>query len=203
MQLEFIPLIIIAYLSGALPWSVWLGKRFSGIDPRTEIDRNPGAANAFRTAGKSVGIIVLILDFLKAFVPVAIARWVINIPDTPLLLIAIAPMFGHAFSVFLRFRGGRGITSLFGVWAGLTFYEVPIILGLATILLTFLVKNDELKTLLIPVIACVFLILMGKPSWMIVLAVTQLLILLAKIIPFYIESSRQLAVDNPQQDSKS
>jgi acyl phosphate:glycerol-3-phosphate acyltransferase len=202
MQLEFILVILIAYLSGSLPWSVWLGKRFSGIDPRTQTDGNPGAANAFRTAGKSVGALVLILDFLKAFVPVATARWVINIPDTPLLLIAIAPMFGHAFSVFLRFRGGRGITSLFGVWTGLTFYEVPIILGLATIVLTFLIKNDELKTLLIPIVTCVFLILMDKPSWMIVLAIIQFLILLAKIIPFYMESSKQLTYDNSHLDGK-
>ena len=198
MQLQIILLLSIAYISGSLPWSVWLGKQFSGIDPRTLTDGNPGAANAFRSAGKSVGIAVLILDFLKAFIPVAIARWVFNLPDIALFLIAFAPMFGHAFSLFLRFRGGRGITALFGVWAGLTLYEVPIVLGFVAIVSTFIIKNDELKTLLIPIVAGIYLVVMGKPSWMILLAFTQLLIILAKIIPFYIESSKQSAYDtNP------
>ena len=198
MSLNEILLLSIAYMSGSLPWSVWLGKRFSGIDPRSVSDGNPGATNAFRTAGKSVGIAVLILDFLKAFIPVVIARWVMNISDVPLLLIAIAPMFGHAFSVFLRFRGGRGITALFGVWAGLTLYEVPILLGLVAITSTFIIKNDELKTLLIPIVAGFYLALTGKPSWMILLAIVQLLIILAKIIPFYIKSSKQPAYDTNQ-----
>jgi len=194
MSLDNILLMSIAYISGSIPWSVWLGTQFSGIDPRSATDRNPGAANAFRMAGRRIGFAVLILDFLKAFIPVFLARWIFNLPDFPLLMIAIAPMFGHAFSVFLRFRGGRGITSLFGVWAGLTLYEVPIVLGLITIILTFIIKNDELKTLLIPIIACMYLVIMGKPNWMIGLAIVQLLILLAKIIPFYLTSSQQTSI---------
>lgn len=190
MSFEIILLLVIAYMSGSLPWSVWLGKRFSGIDPRSETDGNPGAANAFRTAGKSVGIAVLVLDFLKAFIPVAIARWLLDLPDLSLFLIAFAPMFGHAFSVFLRFRGGRGITSLFGVWAGLTLYEVPLVLGFVAISSTFIIKNDEVKTLLLPIVACIYLIATGKPTWMILLAVAQLAILLVKIIPFYLSSSK-------------
>jgi acyl phosphate:glycerol-3-phosphate acyltransferase len=191
MSLDDLLLISIAYMSGSLPWSVWLGKRISGVDPRSATDGNPGAANAFRMAGRGVGITVLILDFLKAFIPVFIAGWIFNLPDLALLLVAIAPMFGHAFSVFLRFRGGRGITSLFGVWAGLTLYEVPIVLGLITIISTFVIKNDELKTLLIPIAVCAYLIIMGKPSWMIGLAIAQLLVLVLKIVPFYMASSRQ------------
>jgi len=191
MPFDNILLLIIAYISGSLSWSVWLGKRFSGIDPRTESDGNPGAANAFRTAGKSVGVVVLVLDFLKAFIPVAIARWIFDLPDTPLFLIAFAPMFGHAFSVFLRFRGGRGITSMFGVWAGLTLYEVPLVLGFVAISSTFIIKNDELKTLLLPIVACIYLIATDKPSWMIALAVAQLIILLVKIIPYYLASSEE------------
>ncbi len=190
MPFETILLLIIAYISGSIPWSVWLGKRFSGIDPRTESDGNPGAANAFRTAGKSVGIAVLVLDFLKAFIPVLIARWLLDLPDTSLLLITFAPMFGHAFSVFLRFRGGLGITSLFGVWAGLPLYEVPLVLGVFAIASTFIIKNDELKTLLLPIVACIYLIAISKPTWMILLAITQLVILVVKIIPYYLASSK-------------
>lgn len=196
MSLNLIILICIAYLSGSLPWSVWLGRRLSGVDPRTASDGNPGAVNAFRTAGKSIGIAVLILDFLKAFIPVLIARWVFNLPDFALLLVVFAPMFGHAFSVFLRFRGGRGITSLFGVWAGLTLYEVPLVIGIFAIISTVAIKNDELTTFLIPIVACVYLLIMGKPSWMIGLAIAQLLTLIMKVTPFYLASSRQPTQQN-------
>jgi acyl phosphate:glycerol-3-phosphate acyltransferase len=191
MSLDFVLFVSIAYISGSLPWSVWLGKRFSGVDPRTATDGNPGAANAFRTGGRNIGATVLILDFLKAFIPVFIARWILNLPDSQLFLIAFAPMFGHAFSVFLRFRGGRGITALFGVWAGLTLYEVPMILGLGAIIATFLIKNDELKTLLLPLIGCGFLLVLDKPLWMVGLAIAQFAILLSKIIPFYLASPKQ------------
>jgi acyl phosphate:glycerol-3-phosphate acyltransferase len=110
--------LLLCYLSGALPWSVWLGQLFFRVDPRTQRDRNPGAANAFRAAGWRLGVAVLVLDFLKAFLPVAAARWVVGFPAYLLLWLAVVPTIGHAFSVFLRFRGGRGIVVMFGVWAG-------------------------------------------------------------------------------------
>ncbi len=190
MSPDFIPYLVLAYISGSLPWSVWLSKRFSGRDPRAFADGNPGAANAFRAAGKRLGILVLILDFLKAFLPVFIARWILNLPAEALFWIALAPMFGHAFSVFLRFRGGRGLTSLFAVWTGLTLYQVPIIMGITAIVSTRFIKNDELKTLLIPIVACIYFLFSGKPTWMIALIVTQFLIILLKIIPFYLASSK-------------
>lgn len=190
MKLEILFLIALAYISGAIPWSVWLSKRFSGSDPRNAPDSNPGAANAFRSAGWRVGLAVLILDFLKAFIPVFIARWFLNLPDAQLFWIALAPMFGHAFSIFLRLRGGRGITAMFGVWTGLTLYEVPIVLGITAIISTRFIKNDEVKTLLIPIIACAYLLLMSKPNWIILLVLAQLLIIIGKLVPFYLKFSK-------------
>src|SRR6188768_3565708 len=66
MSLSFIALLILSYLSGALPWSVWLGKLFFRVDPRSQTDGNPGAANAFRVGGWPLGVSVLLLDFFKA-----------------------------------------------------------------------------------------------------------------------------------------
>jgi acyl phosphate:glycerol-3-phosphate acyltransferase len=191
MSPDFLLMLVIAYISGALPWSVWLSQRVSGIDPRTVADGNPGAANAFRTAGWRVGVIVLVLDSLKAFIPVLVARYLLNFVDGQLFWIALAPMLGHAFSLFLRLRGGRGLTSMFGVWAGLTLHEVPLVLGITAIIATRLIKNDELKTLLIPVVAGIYLLLRDKPDWMLWLILAQLLIMLAKIIPFYLQKAHE------------
>jgi acyl phosphate:glycerol-3-phosphate acyltransferase len=109
----FFAWLMISYLSGALPWAVWLGKCLYGVDPRQEGDGNPGAINAFRAGGRRLGITVLILDFLKAFTPVFIARWGLGFATDQLFWIAFMPSLGHAFSIFLRFRGKRTLVPWF------------------------------------------------------------------------------------------
>src|SRR5579859_2670941 len=98
----FILWLIACYIAGALPWSVWLGRLVYRVDPREQRDRNPGAANAFRAAGWRLGIPVLALDFFKAVIPVAAARWLVGFPTQELMWLAFLPTLGHAFSVFLR-----------------------------------------------------------------------------------------------------
>lgn len=180
----FIVWLIICYLAGAIPWSVWMGKRLSSVDPRDQPDHNPGAANAFRAGGWRLGTAVLLLDFCKAFLPVAIARWLIRFPDNQLFWLALMPTVGHAFSVFLRFRGGRGIVTMFGVWTALTLYLAPAIMGLTAIAALFVLKNDEGRSIAIPLLLIVFLLLTGAPGWMIALACAQLAVLGAKIAVF-------------------
>lgn len=192
----FPALLVLAYLSGAIPWSVWLGKLFYGVDPRHESDGNPGASNAFRAGGWKLGIVVLVLDFLKGFVPVFIAKWGLQLPDSQLFWVALMPTLGHGFSIFLRFRGGRGLDTLFGVWAGLTLYEAPLVMGGAAIMATLTLKNDALKSLTIPAALIAYLVVTGKPVWMMLLALVQLSILVAKLGVFYRSSARR----NPRDD---
>jgi len=173
--------LIVAYLSGALPWSVWLGKRFFSADPRDQSDKNPGAANAYRVGGWRLGVVVLLLDFCKAFLPVVAARWLGGFPDAQLFWLAFMPTLGHAFSVFLRFRGGRGIVTMFGVWAGLTLFQAPLVMGLTAIVATLLVKNDEYRSLAIPLVLIAYLLVASFPTWMVLLAVAQLAVLAGKI----------------------
>lgn len=189
MTVSFLILLLAAYLSGALPWSVWLGRLFAHTDPRTQPDGNPGAANAFRVGGWRVGALVLILDFLKGFLPVFVAKWGLLVPESQLFWVALMPVLGHAFSVFLRFRGGRALDTLFGVWSGLTLYEVPLVMGGAAIAGVLALKNDALRSLAIPLVLIAYLLLTGKPPWMLALAFVQLLILLGKLGVFYRASS--------------
>ena len=148
---------------------------------RQQRDGNPGAANAFRAAGWRLGLPVLVLDFSKAFLPVAGACWVVGFRDQQLFWIACMPSMGHAFSVFLRFRGGRGIAVMFGVWAGLTLYAVPLVMGATAFAGLILLQNDEYRTLAIPLVLIAFLLVTGAERWMVLLAVVQLLILATKI----------------------
>src|SRR5271165_6150750 len=129
----FLLWLALAYLAGAIPWSVWLGQWIFHVDPRLQGDGNPGTANAFRAAGWRLGVSVLVLDFFKAFIPVALAYWIARFPGSELFWIALMPSIGHAYSIFLRFRGGRALVVLFGVWSGLTLYLVPSIMGIAAV----------------------------------------------------------------------
>jgi acyl phosphate:glycerol-3-phosphate acyltransferase len=190
--------VLLAYFAGALPWSVWLGKSLFQTDPREQADGNPGAANAFRAAGWRLGIVVLLLDFFKAAIPVGLARWAFDFSSGELFWIALMPTVGHAFSVFLRFHGGRGIVVMFGVWAGLTLYHAPLVMGAAALLSLVVFRNDTYRTLAIPLALIAYLLLSAAPLWMVWLGFAQLLVLLMKIGAFYLRPPGRTRAEGAQ-----
>ncbi len=118
--------ILVAFLCGSLPFSVWLGRIFLGLDVRHLGDGNPGAANVFRAGNRAAGFLALLLDISKAAAPVGLAYFNFGIRGVPMFLIAIAPMLGHVFSPFLGFRGGKAISTALGVWIGLTIWKASL-----------------------------------------------------------------------------
>jgi glycerol-3-phosphate acyltransferase PlsY len=126
-----IAMVFIAFLSGSLPFSVWLGRLLLGVDVRKYGDGNPGAVNTFRTGNKLVGVLTLALDISKAAAPVGLAYFNLGIRGADMALIALAPILGHAFSPFLRFRGGKALATALGVWIGLTIWKasLPAVVG--------------------------------------------------------------------------
>jgi glycerol-3-phosphate acyltransferase PlsY len=132
--METLILIIIAYLLGSIPTSVWIGKYFYGIDIREHGSGNAGATNTFRVLGKKPGIIVLIIDILKGSAAVSLAYWFEDVlPANEFIDIeiglAIACVFGHIFPVFAGFRGGKGVATLLGA----TIIITPISCALALV----------------------------------------------------------------------
>lgn len=110
-------LVIAGYLCGSLPTGLWLG-RWAGVDVRQSGSGNIGATNVARTAGLWSGILTLAGDIAKGFVPVAVARALLA--DQGLIaVVGLAAFFGHIFSIFLRFSGGKGVATGFGVFLGL------------------------------------------------------------------------------------
>src|SRR5512140_2315364 len=85
--------IPLAFLCVSLPFSVWLGKILVGLDVRKFGDGNPGAANAFRTGNKLVGLLVLLLDISKAAAPVSWAYLNLEIRGIPMVLIVLVGIF--------------------------------------------------------------------------------------------------------------
>lgn len=121
-----IALILFAFFCGSLPFSVWLGKIFLGLDIRQFGDGNPGATNVFRAGNNLIGLFALMLDISKAAAPVGLAYYSLDIRGFPMLLIAIAPLLGSVFSPFLGFKGGKSIATALGVWIGLTIWKASL-----------------------------------------------------------------------------
>jgi glycerol-3-phosphate acyltransferase PlsY len=131
--------ILAAFLCGSLPFSVWLGKMAFGVDVRKHGDGNPGAYNAFKAGNAILGFIILILDISKAAAPVGLAYFNLNFRGLSMFFIAIAPVLGHVFSPFLRFKGGKALAAVLGVWIGLTIWKasLPAVVAVATGVMLF------------------------------------------------------------------
>jgi len=119
---------LLFFFIGAIPFSYLLGKLFN-LDITRFGDKNPGAYNAFSAGGIKLGLPSLLMDFLKGAVPVFLYKNQITEMDFTIIPVSIAPVLGHAFSPFLRFKGGKAIAVSFGIWAGLTTYQAPMIIG--------------------------------------------------------------------------
>jgi acyl phosphate:glycerol-3-phosphate acyltransferase len=151
-----------AFLSGALPFAVWLaGRRVRRVG-----DGNPGAANAWRVGGWRTGVAVLLFDFLKGALPVAAAHYGAHLTGWPLALIAVMPVAGHALSPFLRGRGGKALTVTFGIWAGLTLWQAPLALGVCMVLFYSVQRADAWSALLSMAGLLAYLLLTGAAPWL-------------------------------------
>ena len=133
-------LIPVAYLLGSIPFGLIVGKS-KGVDPRKAGSGNIGATNVGRLLGKKFFAIVFVLDLLKGLLPMLAAAYVLRGMDEGsrkyLLWLAVgfAAIAGHMFSLFLGFKGGKGVATSSGVVLGLfPYFTVP---GLVALLLWF------------------------------------------------------------------
>lgn len=112
--------LVIAYLLGAVPFGYLLVKFTKGEDVREAGSGNIGATNVLRTTGPGMGVATLLLDAAKGFVAVWIASMLTGAAPEWTSLAALAVMGGHAFPVFLGFKGGKAVASFTGAFAYLT-----------------------------------------------------------------------------------
>jgi glycerol-3-phosphate acyltransferase PlsY len=125
--------IAAAYLIGSIPTGLLLGKAY-GIDVRKEGSGNIGATNLYRTVGRKVGIITLIGDCLKGMLPVLIVK-ASTFPPELAAWAGLAAFCGHVFSLFLKFKGGKGVATAMGVFLALAPVAVTIAIALFAVLL--------------------------------------------------------------------
>jgi len=113
-------LLLLAYLLGSIPTSFIFGKLLQGIDLRQHGSGNVGATNALRILGVKIGIITLILDIAKGFFAVYIISIILHDATNLMLIFAgLAAILGHIFTIFLKFKGGKGVATSAGVFIAL------------------------------------------------------------------------------------
>lgn len=167
-----------AYLIGAIPFSVWVGKLVKGQDVREHHTQNPGGMNAIRTFGLGLGLVILFLDIFKGTLTIALMDHIFsldyfvvgngsNICHT--LACIIGPglcVLGHTYSIFIKFEGGQGL----GVFMGVLTYTQPLALIFylfGFIFLTVVFKLNVRTVGFIVVLLCVFVALFIPigPPW--------------------------------------
>jgi acyl phosphate:glycerol-3-phosphate acyltransferase len=107
-------LLITAYFIGSIPTGLLLAKA-AGVDIRASGSGNIGATNVYRTLGRSVGIMTLVGDCLKGLLPVLLAKY-LHMADIWIAAIGLAAFLGHVYTIFLGFKGGKGVATALGVF---------------------------------------------------------------------------------------
>ena len=111
--------LVSSYLLGSIPFSFLVGRAFGVADVRRVGSGNVGATNVLRSAGKTAGLLALILDAAKGAAASLLALWLV--PDRPTVaaLAAVTAVLGHMYPVWLRFQGGKGVAAGLGAFAPL------------------------------------------------------------------------------------
>ncbi len=118
--------LLVGYLSGSLPWGLWLGRWFKGVDVRTIGSGNLGATNVYRSLGPGIGVATLLLDIAKGALPVwlvpgaAFAQAFPGGREWCAVAVAFAAVAGHVWTFLAGFKGGKGVATSAGVLLALS-----------------------------------------------------------------------------------
>lgn len=151
---------LISYLIGSIPTGYWMGLRVKKIDIRAVGSKNIGATNVFRTLGRRYGILVLVLDILKGVLPVIGARLYFSHEfQVVWILVGLAAICGHTWTIFLGFKGGKGVATSLGVFLGLApipvLIVIPVFIGIFYTT-RFVSLGSIVSSLLLPPLVWIF-----------------------------------------------
>ena len=146
-------LIIVAYLIGSVPTSVWVSKSFFNIDIRDYGSGNAGATNTYRVLGSKWGTFVMVADMLKGVLAVKLALFLPEYADNDVNLqnlqtgLGLAAVVGHIFPIWADFRGGKGVATLFGLVLGISPWTALSCVGIFSLVL-YLTRFVSLSSIL-------------------------------------------------------
>lgn len=130
---------VVGFLWGSMMFSYWLGLA-AKKDLKTVGDGNPGAFNLWHAAGFKLGILGAFLDFMKGYLPLCMLIKGGYVKEMDIIPAAVGPVLGHAFSPFMKFKGGKAIAVSFGVWSAAAGFEVSLTYAVILAILQMVVK---------------------------------------------------------------
>jgi len=175
--------VAIVYILGAIPFSYILGKIIKGIDIRQMGSCNVGATNLMRCAGKPLGITALVLDVSKGVLAVSIIADFFYSPAIPVnpylyrVVLGLTAVAGHIWTVFLKFKGGKGVATTIGVLIGLS--PIAVIPGLLVwCLFALIYKYVSLSSIAMSVSLPVFMLVFSQPKEYTILSIMLCIVII-------------------------
>ena len=153
--MELTLIITISYLMGSVPFGLILTKIFLKKDIREVGSGNIGATNVLRTGNKTIGYLTLILDVLKAIIPVLYIKF--KFPEL-IYIGSLSVFLGHVFPLWLRFKGGKGVATYVGILFSINFI-FGIVFALSYLIIFFISKYSSLSSILATLIIPIFIFL--------------------------------------------
>ena len=153
--MELILVISISYLMGSIPFGLILTKVFLKKDIRDVGSGNIGATNVLRTGNKLIGYFTLILDVLKAVIPVLYVKF--NFPEL-VYISSLSAFIGHVFPIWLKFKGGKGVATYVGILFSINYF-LGIIFVVSWLIIFFISKYSSLGSILSTLVIPIFIFL--------------------------------------------
>jgi len=197
---KFLAVVLIGYLLGSIPFGLWMGRRSAKVDVRDYGSGKTGATNVWRVAGRRAATIAVIFDLLKGLLAVVFAGLIFRgdymvvggsslwwLARSAQVMAAFAAIIGHNWSIFLKFKGGRGVATFFGgllalcpvaalfggevliIGAGLTKYvslgSIAGVVGAYSILIPLTIMNGfPIEYLVYTMLGAIFVIVMHRDN---------------------------------------
>ena len=153
--MELILIILISYLMGSIPFGLILTKIFLNKDIRKIGSGNIGATNVLRAGNKIVGYLTLILDVLKAIIPIIYIK--LNYPDL-IYVSSLSVFLGHVFSIWLKFKGGKGVATYVGILFCINYF-LGIIFVISWLIIFIISKFSSLGSILSSLVIPIYIFL--------------------------------------------
>jgi glycerol-3-phosphate acyltransferase PlsY len=153
--MELILVISISYLMGSIPFGLILTKIFLKKDIREIGSGNIGATNVLRTGNKTIGYLTLILDVIKAVIPVLYIK--IKFPEL-IYISSLLVFIGHVFPVWLKFKGGKGVATYVGILFSIN-YILAIVFAFSWLIIFFISKYSSIGSILSSLTISIFIFL--------------------------------------------
>ena len=170
--MDYLVIGIVSYLMGSIPFGLILTKLFLNKDIREIGSGNIGATNALRTGNKLIGYSTLILDIVKAIIPVIYVKF--NYPDI-IYIASLCAFLGHVFPIWLKFKGGKGVATYVGI-----LFSINIILGFifvaSWVLIFLLSKYSSLSSIIGSISVPIYILITGQINDAIFFAIMFILI---------------------------